>query len=75
MSEHNQREKVQTQSNDNGPSDNDEPITRKELLEQFQAYIDNFEKLPNHEKFSPALMVDVYYPLFIILNILVKGEQ
>jgi hypothetical protein len=72
----NQRnDKADNQANNHYPNDNPKPFTRNDLIEQLQAYIDNFEKLPEHEKFSPALMVDVYYPLLIILNILVIGEE
>jgi hypothetical protein len=66
---------INTHKGDSKPQDKQEPFTRAELLEQFQAYIDNFEKLPQHEKFSFALLCDVYYPLLIILEILKEGER
>lgn len=57
------------------PNSDNEPFARKELLEQLQTYIDNFEKLPQHEKFSFALLCDIYYPLLIILNILKEDHE
>jgi hypothetical protein len=62
-------------ADNNNPQQEQKGITRDELIEQLQAYIENFEKLPQHEKFSFALLCDVYYPMLIILNILMKGDK
>ena len=71
----NEANDVTNESNDSKPQEEQKSITRDELIEQLSAYIDNFEKLPQHEKFSFALLCDVYYPMLIILNILMKGEH
>lgn len=65
-------DKIEGEQEHNEPH-KDQPIpTREELVEQLDAYIKNFEKLPPHAQFGIASLCDIYYPLLIILGILRK---
>ena len=48
-------------------------ISKNELIEQLESHVNYFDSLPQHEKFSFALNVDLQYFMTIILNILKKG--
>jgi hypothetical protein len=64
----------ETDANKNpDPEKNEEGITRKELIEQLEAQVEYFEKLPAHEKFSFAINADLYYFMLLIVNILKRG--
>lgn len=54
------------------PKEIEKCVTRKELIEQLEAHVEYFEKLPNHEKFSFAINADLYYFMMVILNIFKK---
>lgn len=65
-------DKIEGKEGNNEPNKDNECPTREELIEQLNAYIKNFEKLPPHAQFGIASLCDVYYPLLIILGILRK---
>jgi len=48
-------------------------LTREELIEQLDAQVSQFDRLPEHVKFSFATNADLYYPMLLILNIFKKG--
>jgi len=76
MSDHVKDEGVNNVAVDKEVEDNKEDnkgVTRDELIEQLEAQVNYFETLPQHEKFSFALNVDLQYFMLIILNILKKG--
>lgn len=54
------------------PEKPEEAITEEELIDQLEAYVHSFDKMPPHVQFSPAFQSDVYYPMLIVLNILKK---
>lgn len=46
------------------------PISREELIEQFETQISYFECLPQHYKFSPCTNADLQYFMIMILGLL-----
>lgn len=60
---------------DENPKEIEKSITREELVEQFEAQVNYFEKLPQHEKFSFAINADLYYFMLLIVNILKRDDK
>jgi hypothetical protein len=59
---------------DKQPHQVDETVTTHELIEQMQAQVEYFDKLPNHLQFSYCTNADLNYFMLLILNIF-KGIQ
>jgi hypothetical protein len=66
----NETHTISNGNDDDSPHQDNKKITRDELIDQLQAQVDHFEKLPDHVRFSPVLHADLYYFMLIILNIL-----
>ena len=49
-------------------------LTRKDLLDQLEAQCRFYEKLPDHEKWSPCCNVDLAYFMLLVLNILKRSQ-
>lgn len=50
-------------------------VTQEELIDQLQAQIEYFERLPNHVQFSYITYADLAYFMLLVLNILKKGAK
>ena len=50
-------------------------ITRQDLLDQLEAQCAFYEKLPDHQKWSPCLNVDLAYFMLLVLNILKRSQE
>ena len=66
-------EDVDTKEKEHENRNDPKGIGRDELIEQLESHVNYFDSLPQHEKFSFALNVDLQYFMTIILNILKKG--
>jgi hypothetical protein len=59
-------------SDDQKPHQQNEGITRDDLIEQLDNQVKHFDTLPEHQRFSFTTNCDLYYFMMIILNILKK---
>lgn len=55
------------------PKDNQDSVTRDELLDQLESQVKSYENLPQHVKFAPTSNVDLQYFMLLVLNIFKKS--